>query len=133
VETNRETCGQSLEVHRSAIDAIVADEGNGVKQGEVSVHIMTLSKEDPFDFDSVQHLPLPVSVEEFPLVLEMMHQEGSEKCFVRINTDLTFYDGVTALHTGFNLLEYVDTTNTTKIISPYPFTASNPPPPDHQM
>jgi hypothetical protein len=133
VETNQETCGQSLEVHQSAIDAIVADEGNVVKQGEVSVHIMTLSKEDPFDFDSVQHLPLSILVEEFPLVLEMIYQEGSDKCFVRVKADLNFYDGVSALHTGFNLLEYLDTTNTTKVISPYPFTASNPSLPDHQQ
>jgi hypothetical protein len=127
VETNQETCGQSLEVHQSVIDAIVADEGNIIKQGEVSVHIMTLAKEDPFDFDSVQHLPLSVLVEEFPLVLEMIYQEGSDKCFVRVKADLNFYDGVSALHTGFNLLEYLDTTNTSKAISPYPFTASNPP------
>ncbi|CAJ1944417.1 unnamed protein product [Cylindrotheca closterium] len=120
----------SLEDHRKAIELIIADQGNNIQDRDsVGVHVTNVSKDESFDFDSVHHLPLPSLVELWPVVLDMVYQEGSDRCFVRIKCDLNSMDGVTALHAGLNLLEYMESGK----ISPYPFTASNPPLPANQF
>ena len=125
VETEHEYCLQSIEKHNAGLRKIIADAGNNLKEGNVGVHVTTLSKDAPFDFDSVHHLPAAPIVEKYGLVLEAIYREGTSKCFVRVKVDLTAYDGVTALHAGFNLLEYLEHGD----ISAYPFTSSNTLPP----
>eukprot|EP00980_Cylindrotheca_fusiformis_P014217 scaffold3742_cov118-Cylindrotheca_fusiformis.AAC.3 len=137
VETKPEYCRQRLEIHLDAIDSIVADSNNSIhnKTGkEVTVHITTVPQGEFFDFDTVHHLPLPRVVEEYKVVYEMVYQdnEDSGKYFLRIKVDLNAFDGVTALHGGFNLIEYLETKNAATL-SPYPFNTSNPPLPDHQF
>mmetsp|Transcript_18296 Transcript_18296/g.34959 ORF Transcript_18296/g.34959 Transcript_18296/m.34959 type:complete len:408 (+) Transcript_18296:96-1319(+) len=131
VETDVEHCLQSVEKHEVGLRKIIADKGNPLKEGNVGVHVTTLPKDTPFDFDSVHHLPAAPIVEKYGLVLEAIYREDTKsKCFVRVKVDLTAYDGVTALHAGFNLLEYLEHGD----ISAYPFTSSNTlPPPDVQM
>ena len=64
----------NLEDHRKAIELIVADERNNIKDRDsVEVHVMNVSKGEPFDFDSVHHLPLPSLVESWPVVLDMVY------------------------------------------------------------
>lgn len=119
-----------MEDHEKAIEIIVADGGNHIKDKySVGVHVTKVAEGEAFDFDSVHHLPLPPLVELYPVVLDMVCQEGSDRCFVRIKCDLNSMDGVTALHAGLNLLEYMES----ETFSPYPFTASNPPLPANQF
>jgi len=129
VETNPEHCGKSQEVHKAAADAIIADNANSIT-GNIVITSRTLSNDELFDFNSVHLLPLPIEVETCPLVLEAIYKADSSKYFVRIKSDLNVYDGVSALHAGLNLIEYLETEST---ISPYPFTESNPPLPENQF
>ena len=121
---------KSQEDHAAALSTILQDPKNKVcKKEDAEVVVTTLDDDAAFDFDSVHHMPLPIQVERFPLVLMMMYKRNESKCFARIKVDLTHFDGVTALHMAFNMLEYLETGS----FSPYPFTGSNPALPKHQL
>lgn len=97
-----------------------------VKFGDLIVLTRSLPANHPFTFSSVHNdIPLPKEVEKFPMVIEIVFQESnSAKLFVRIKNDLDFYDGVSAVHTGFQVLELLDNIALDRI-SPYPFHGNN--------
>jgi len=130
VETSFKYHERSRDDHQAALDAILADTRNNVnKSADVHVAVSVLDEHEAFDFDSVHHLPLPIEVEHFPLVLMMVYKIGANKCFAKVKVDLTEYDGVAALHAAFNMLEYLET----GCCSPYPFKGTNAPLPEHQF
>ena len=107
------------------VEALVSGSKTVVKANDLRVVWRTLAKDTPFDFDSVHHLSLPPIVEKAPMVVEIVFQEGvDDRCFARVKNDLEFYDGVTATHTGFQVLEWMEHGATAQI-SPFPFIGRN--------
>ena len=106
-------------------EALVSGGKTVVKVDDLRVVSRTLAKDVPFDFGSVHHLPLPPIVEKAPMVVEIVFQEGVDnRFFARVKNDLEFYDGVTATHTGFQVLEWMEHGATAQI-SPFPFIGRN--------
>jgi len=70
----------------------------------------TVSSEFDFTFNNVHNnVSLPVQVESHPVVVQVIYQQGNaNKCFLQIKTDLDHFDGVSATHTGFQVLEYME-------------------------
>jgi hypothetical protein len=113
-----------------AIQTIVQDSKNSMNaEGDIKIVVSVLNEDEPFDFDSVHHRPLPVEVENYPVVIMMTYKKNVNKIFAEVKTDLTKYDGVTALHCMFNVLEYLETGT----CSPYPFTSRQEPLPENQF
>mmetsp|Transcript_18585 Transcript_18585/g.46029 ORF Transcript_18585/g.46029 Transcript_18585/m.46029 type:complete len:254 (+) Transcript_18585:146-907(+) len=120
------------ENYGEAIKAIVKDPKNNMNsERDIKIVVTELEDHEPFDFDSVHHRPLPVEVEFYPVVIMMTYKKTGEnsKCFAEVKVDLTKYDGVTALHCVFNVLEYLETGE----CSPYPFTSRQEPLPENQF
>ena len=101
-----------------------------VKSGEFKILSRTVPTTHPFTFSSVHNdIVLPKEVETIPMVIEVVFQESnSDKLFVRIKNDLEYYDGVTATHTAFQVLELLDGVSVLGI-SAYPFHSNNGPVP----
>ena len=70
----------------------------------------TVSSEFDFTFNNVHNnVSLPVEVESHPIVVQVIYQQGNRnKCFLQVKTDLDHFDGVSATHTGFQVLEYME-------------------------
>ena len=125
IETSSKFCCKSDDEHITACEAITAFSGNKVKKGDLAVVKRIFdSASGPFDFDIVHHLPLSPLIETTPIVIEMVYMEGTGKCFARIKNDLMHYDGVTATHVAFELLEYLEH-GKSEALSSFPFTDSN--------
>ena len=128
IETSSKFCCKSEHDHFEACEAITTFNGNPVKKGDLVVIRRIFSLDDSvsgtFDFDTVHHLPLSPKVYTTPIVVEMVYMEGIDKCFARVKNDLMCYDGVTALHVAFEVLEYLEHTNA-DALSPYPFKDRN--------
>ena len=75
------------------------------KQGDFFTTVTTLAPGAPFDFNSIhKDLTVPPAVEKYPLVVQVVMKEGvSDKVFVRVKTDLNYYDGVTSMNAGFQV------------------------------
>ena len=103
-----------------------------VKANDLLVLSRTVGKDHPFSFASVHHdLPLPQAVDTVPMLIEVVFKEGvADKLFVRIKNDLDYYDGVTATHTGFQVLELLEH-GALDQVSPFPFTGNNGGPDSH--
>ena len=115
--------------HQASLKAILDDPNNNVNRKEdLHVVVTLLGDNEAFDFDSIHHLELPLDVERFPLVVMMIYKKNEDKCFAKIKADLTMYDGVTSLHTVFNMLEHLEYGT----CSPFPHTGKNPMPTESQ-
>lgn len=110
----------------SAADLLMSGDKSVVKKNELIVTSRTVGKDHPFTFKSVHNdLPLPDAVTKVPMVVEVIFKEGvADKLFVRVKNDLDCYDGVTATHTGFQVLEYMEH-GTTDQVTPFPYTGVN--------
>lgn len=118
------------EKYDEAIKTICKDPNNNVNtEGDIKIVVSVLQGNEAFDFDSVRRRPLPVEVEIYPMVIMMTLKKDENRCFAEIKTDLTKYDGVTALHCMFNVLEYLETGT----CSPYPFSSRQEPLPENQF
>ncbi len=88
---------------------------------------------DELDYDTIQQAKGPEEILEYPLVIEIFYSKKSHKFFLRAHNSLLWYDGVTTLHTCFNVIEFCesgeDVINGKKEISNclsrYPFYNSN--------
>lgn len=116
----------------NVVDALTSGGRTIVKKDDLVVTSLTVGKDHPFSFASVHHdLPLADSVERAPMVIEVVFKEGvADKLFVRVKTDLVHYCGVTATHTGFQVLEFMEH-GTVDQVSPFPFTGINGAPDSH--
>jgi hypothetical protein len=96
-----------------------------VQKKHLRTAITTVPKDAPFDFNDAMWVPVPAVVDEVQMVVEVIYQAGNPKrAFVRVKNDLDFYDGVTAMHMGFQLLEFMEHGDPSKL-SPFPFTGTN--------
>ena len=111
---------------KEVAELFMASEKSVLASNHLIVTSQTVGKDYPFTFASVHRdLPVPEAVETVPMVVEIVFKEGvSDNLFVRIKNDLNFYDGVTAMHTGFQVLEYMEHGTLDKV-SPFPFTGNN--------
>ena len=130
VETEFKYYEKTEEDHRNSLKAIVEDPGNSLnKLDDIAVVVSVLEDHEPFDFDSVHHRPTPVEVVSHPIVFMFFYKVTENKCFAKLKTDLTMYDGVTCLHGLFDMLEHLETGK----FSPYPFTGRQEQLPENQF
>ncbi|CAK9035382.1 unnamed protein product [Durusdinium trenchii] len=60
------------------------------------------------NFNLVNAMPISPTWFSRPLVIQIVQSEKADSLFLRSTTCLTNYDGVTALHTVFNVAEYLE-------------------------
>jgi hypothetical protein len=121
VQIDTKYCNKSIEEHARAAKAIVEGSVSTLQPGSLAVIRLVLKDDAPFDFDSVHHLPLPFEMDTTPVVVEMVYKKSQDRCFARIKTDLSRYDGVTAFCAGQNVLEFLEH-GSADAMSIYPFT-----------
>ena len=63
---------------------------------------------DELDYDTIQQAKGPEEILEYPLVIEIFYSKKSHKFFLRAHNSLLWYDGVTTLHTCFNVIEFCE-------------------------
>lgn len=86
----------------SGLDAILPT-GGVVSAGEVTVQLMA---GDNWTFDMVRnHHSCPCNS---PMAFEIFNSSTTGDIFVRMWVDVDAYDGVSLLHTGLNILEYLE-------------------------
>jgi len=110
----------------NVVDALTSGSKTVVKKSDLLVLSHTVGKNHPFSFAALHNdLPLPDSVATVPMVVEVVFKEGvKDMLFVRIKNDLDCYDGVTATHTSFQVLEFMESGSIDKV-SPFPYTGTN--------
>jgi len=107
--------------------AVSKDSGVGeMAEKHFTATTLVVQKDFAFTFNNVHELPRPKEVENVPVVLQVVTQEGNkETLFGRVKCDLVFYDGVRALHLLFQLFEWLDNKGDVSKLTPYLFSRSN--------
>ncbi|CAJ1336437.1 unnamed protein product [Effrenium voratum] len=91
---------------RKAAEAVSKTVGT-VSPGALAVELVKLPDAD---FNSVHSLEVSFTWETVPVVVQCVPSESSGVMFFKVATCLSQYDGVAALHTVFNLAEYLEHT-----------------------
>jgi hypothetical protein len=113
-----DACKARIPLAAAAITSKAKENLSLVKSGELVVVSQTVPADFDFTFNSVHcTIPLQKEVEIAPLVIEIVYQEGnSDRFYVRIKIDLVYYDGVTGLHTAFQVLEFIEHGDLSKVL-----------------
>ena len=98
-----------------------------VQAGHLCLKKVVARNEQEFTFQAVhsrreisEHLKYPVVVE----IIFPPSNSAHQKVYAHSRTCLSYYDGVSSLHTIFNVFEYLEKGDGEKL-TPYPFTNSN--------
>lgn len=107
--------------------AAAITENSSIEKDHLFCGSLVLDKDHPFTFASIHNgTPMPIEVQCYPLVIQVVYLEGFEsKVFLKVKVDLNFYDGVKALHTGFQVLEFIEHNEDMTKVTPFPFTDNN--------
>uniref|UniRef100_A0A0G4I1Q1 Uncharacterized protein n=1 Tax=Chromera velia CCMP2878 TaxID=1169474 RepID=A0A0G4I1Q1_9ALVE len=118
------------EVLKEAAKIIAATVGK-VREEDLCIENVEIDEKVDFTFDVVNSRPAPESWQRFPVVIQIYSsKKAPTKLFIKGMTNLALCDGVTTLHTCFNVMEFLESrTNSEKdpseFLSKYPFTTSN--------
>lgn len=110
--------------HLKAAEEIIQDP---IQPGHLCLKKVIARNEKEFTFQAVhsrreisEHLKYPVVIEIIFPPKDSAHQ----KVYAHSRTWLSYYDGVSSVHTIFNVFEYLEKGGGEKM-TPYPFTSSN--------